>query len=84
MNIFVGNLNEKTTAQHLFQLFVQFGKVISARIVMDTETGHSLRCGYIKMDNKAGARAIQNLHQRCFMNSYMEVNEITVDASLLY
>lgn len=78
MNIFVGNLNKKTTAQHLFQLFLQFGKVNSVRIVMDSDTGHSLCCGYIEMDNQAGSKAIQTLHERIFMNSYMEVNEVTI------
>lgn len=78
MNIFVGNLNKKTTAHHLFQLFLQFGKVISVRIMMDNQTGHSLGCGYIEMDNQAGTVAIQNLHERFFMNTYMEVNEVTI------
>ena len=80
MNIFVDNLNKKTTAQDLFHLFLQFGKVISARIEMDSQTGYSLGCGFIEMDNNAGAIAIQSLHERCFMNSYMEVNEITASA----
>lgn len=79
MNIFVANLNSKTTARQLFQLFLQFGKVSSVRLMMDDNTGHSLGCGYIEMDdNKAGAIAIQNLHQRFFMNTYMEVNEVTI------
>lgn len=77
MNIFVENLNRKTTAHDLFHLFLQFGKVLSARIVMDSQTGYSLGCGYIEMDNNAGAMAIQNLHERCFMNNYMEVNEVS-------
>lgn len=77
MNIFVGNLNKKTTAHHLFQLFLEFGSVISARIVMDAQTGHSMGCGYIEMDNNAGTAAIQHLNNRIFMNSYMEVNEVT-------
>lgn len=79
MNIFVGNLNKKTTAHDLFHLFLQFGKVISARIVIDRETGYSLGCGYIQMDNRAGAMAIQSLHERCFMNCYMEVNEVSTN-----
>lgn len=79
MNIYVANLNRKTTARQLFHLFLQFGKVTSVRIVMDDYTGHSLGCGYIEMDdNKCGATAIQNLHQRFFMNTYMEVNEVPV------
>jgi RNA recognition motif-containing protein len=78
MNIFVGNLNKKTTAKHLFQLFLQFGRVISARIIMDNQTGHSLGCGYIEMDNHAGTAAIQDLNNRFFMNSFMEVNEVTI------
>jgi RNA recognition motif-containing protein len=80
MNIFVGNLNKKTTAHHLFQLFLQFGKVISVRIAMDNQTGYSLGCGYIEMDSQAGSAAIQNLHERFFMNTYMEVNEISLSS----
>ncbi|WP_315823077.1 RNA-binding protein [Paraflavitalea speifideaquila] len=76
MNIFVGNLNRKTTAQHLIQLFIPFGKITSVRILSDHQTGHSLGCGYVEMDNQAGAIAIQNLHERFFMNTYMEVNEV--------
>lgn len=79
MNIYVANLNKKTTAHQLFQLFLQFGRVTSVRIVMDDNTGHSLGCGYIEMDDKkCGVSAIRNLHERFFMNAYMEVNEVPV------
>jgi RNA recognition motif-containing protein len=75
MKIHVTNLNRKTTAQHLFQLFRSFGRVNSVRIFMDALTGHSLGTGYIEMDPEAGSKAIKDLNNRIFMNSFMEVNE---------
>jgi RNA recognition motif-containing protein len=75
MKIFVGNLHALTTAGQLSNLFIRFGKVISSKIAMDFETGHSLGFGYIVMDSPSGQTAIQQLNHRFFLNSYLEVNE---------
>jgi polyadenylate-binding protein len=76
MNIFVGNLHAMTTAGQLSGLFFPFGRVISSKIARNSDTGHSLGFGFIVMDNHhSGTTAIQRLHNRFFMNAYLEVNE---------
>jgi RNA recognition motif-containing protein len=75
MNIFVGNLHALTTAGQLSNLFLQFGRVISSKIAMDFDTGHSLGFGFIVMDSHSGDTAIQQLNNRYFLNTYLEVNE---------
>lgn len=68
MRIFVGNLNTRTTAAHVSNLFLQFGKVISCRII---------RVGYafVEMEARAGMIAIRELDGLNFMNHYLEINE---------
>jgi RNA recognition motif-containing protein len=78
MNIFVGNLNAKTTAHHLSDLFFRFGKVLSSKVIMDSGTGHSLGFGFIEMDKRSAMIAIDQLHHLNFMNSYLEVNEVAI------
>lgn len=68
MRILVGNLNVRTTANCLSQLFHQFGKVISVRI---TRAGNAL----VEMDTRAGLIAIRELDGVNFMNHYLEISE---------
>lgn len=75
MRIFVGNLSELTTADHLSGLFVKFGEVLSVYIMPDEVNGHSMGYGFVEMDNIAGAIAISELDSCRFMNRYMDVNE---------
>ena len=39
MNIFVAKLSSVTKAEDLQELFSKFGEVISAKVIMDRETG---------------------------------------------
>ena len=68
MRIFVGNLNARTTAAHVSHLFLQFGKVVSVRII---------RAGFafVEMESRAGMMAIRELDGMNFMNHYLEINE---------
>jgi RNA recognition motif-containing protein len=68
MRIFVGNLNARTTANCVSQLFHQFGKVISVRI---------LRAGIalVEMETRAGLIAIRELDGVNFMNHYLDIAE---------
>jgi RNA recognition motif-containing protein len=75
MQIFVGNLNVMTTAKHLSNLFFEFGRVISARIISDDHTGQSLGYGYVEMERVAGASAIERLDNMNFMAHYIHINE---------
>jgi RNA recognition motif-containing protein len=76
MQIRVGNLNIMTTPAQLAQLFLPFGKVLSARIVSIGPKGRSQGKGLIQMDPSCGRAAIRKLHQLFFMNSYIEVDEV--------
>jgi RNA recognition motif-containing protein len=73
MNIFVRNLNARTTAQHLWQLFLQFGQVFSVRLVMHNKAGAAGGAAYVQMDNQAALIAIRELDGVNFMNHFLEI-----------
>ncbi|MBN9383752.1 MAG: RNA-binding protein [Chitinophagaceae bacterium] len=75
MQIYIGNLNEMTTARHLADLFLPFGCVLLSHIVRNEKTGRSLGFGFIEMEANSAKKAIERLNRRLFMNSYMEVKE---------
>lgn len=55
MNIYVGDLDVHVTEGRLFDLFRQYGKVNSVKIITDFETGSSKGFGFVEMDDKADA-----------------------------
>ncbi|MCP4437495.1 MAG: RNA-binding protein [Aureispira sp.] len=62
MNIFVAKLNYDTSEHSLLDAFEEFGKVDSAKIIMDRDTGRSKGFGFVEMPNDEEARAaIANL-----------------------
>ena len=62
MDIYVANLSPETNEEDLKQLFVEFGEVLSARIMKDRETGMSRGFGFVEMSDKYHAMdAIDNL-----------------------
>ncbi|MGD1846662.1 MAG: RNA recognition motif domain-containing protein [Salibacteraceae bacterium] len=64
MNIFVARLAAETTSEDLNDLFSAFGAVSSAKVIIDRETGHSKRYGFVEMDNDdEGYAAIENLNE---------------------
>jgi|ADGO01.1.fsa_nt_gi RNA recognition motif-containing protein len=69
MRILVGNLNARTTAQHVANLFVQFGKVVSVRI-------ERAGMAFVEMESKAGMIAIRELDGVNFMNHYLDIAEV--------
>ena len=68
MRILVDNLNVRTTAHHISNLFLQFGKVISVRII---------RAGvaFVEMESRAAMIAIRELDGVNFMNHYLDISE---------
>ena len=76
MNILISNLNNKTTATHLFDLFIKFGMIRSTEILRDGINGNSSGAGLVKMDYLSGAVAIHELNNMKFMNYYIEVSEL--------
>jgi cold-inducible RNA-binding protein len=62
MNIYVGYLPENFNDELLRAKFAEFGKVESAKVIMDRETRQSKGFGFVEMkDNYEGQLAIDGL-----------------------
>src|ERR1700689_1082209 len=55
--LYVGNLSYNTTGSELEQLFSPHGKVHSAEIIADRDTGRSKGFGFVEMDSEDEAKA---------------------------
>jgi RNA recognition motif-containing protein len=61
--LYVGNLNRRTTAATLFELFGAIGEVASVNLVTDRITGQSRGFAVVKVTKKSAARqAIDQLN----------------------
>jgi RNA recognition motif-containing protein len=75
-NIFVGNLNFRTTQEELHAAFAQFGTVERVNIVTDRETGQSRGFGFVEMtDRQEAENAISQLNGAQLNGRAMNVNE---------
>ena len=75
-NIFVGNLNYEATEDSVRALFERYGKVTSARIMTDRETGRSRGFAFVEMENESGAdQAISALNGYSMDGRALNVNE---------
>lgn len=74
--LYVGNLPFSSTDHDLFSVFSEHGTVMSARVVIDRETGRSKGFAFVEMgsDDEAN-RAAQNLNGKSFMGRPLTVNE---------
>ncbi|MCB1146075.1 MAG: RNA-binding protein [Leptospiraceae bacterium] len=76
MQLYVGNLDYGTTDQSLKDLFAAYGEVVSAKIIMDRETGRSKGFGFVEMAVKnEGIKAISNLNGQELNGRNIKVNE---------
>ena len=57
MNIYVSNLSFHTSEEDLKNLFLKFGSVTSAKIIMDRETNKSRGFGFIEMPSEEEGNA---------------------------
>ena len=63
MNIFVAGLPYDLDDAELEEIFEKFGKVTSAKVAMDRETGKSKGFGFVEMPNETEAKeAIEGLN----------------------
>jgi len=75
MNIYVSNLSYGIEDADLRQLFERHGKVSSAKVIRDRETGRSRGFGFVEMDDDNEARtAISELHQGEFDGKVINVS----------
>ncbi len=73
--LYIGNLSWGTTDEALKDLFSQYGKVESASIITDRETGRSRGFGFVEMEN--AETAIHNLNGKEFQGRHIKVSEAT-------
>jgi RNA recognition motif-containing protein len=76
INIYVGNISFKTGDDELKDLFERYGRVETAKVIVDRATGRSKGFGFVEMsDREAGLKAIQELDTKDFMGRNLRVNE---------
>jgi len=74
--LFVGNLSYNATGSDLEQLFAQHGKVTSAEVIAERDTGRSKGFGFVQMGTDAEAQtAIGALNGHEMDGRALTVNE---------
>lgn len=72
--LYVGNLPYDTTADELREMFSAYGRVLSATIATDRETGQSRGFGFVELA-EGTEEAIQALNRAQFGGRSLTVNE---------
>lgn len=76
--IYIGNLSFSTTEQTLQNLFSQYGKVISVKIIFDKITNQSKGFGFVEMENQEEAEvAIATINGKSLDNRRLRVKKAT-------
>ncbi|MBA3758031.1 RNA-binding protein [Candidatus Saccharibacteria bacterium] len=76
MKLYVGGLAYSVTEQELEALFAEQGKVLSAVVIKDRDSGQSKGFGFVEMeDDKAGETAIQELNGKDVSGRSIVVNQ---------
>ena len=72
--LFIGNLPASTKEQELQNLFSEFGKVRSIKLVMDVFSGQCKGFGFIEMEGHEARAAIAGLNGKDFNGKSIKVN----------
>lgn len=74
--LYVGNLSYNISSSELEELFSAYGKVESAQVITDRESGRSKGFGFVEMSSDAEAQAaIQALNGQDHSGRPLTVNE---------
>lgn len=73
--LYVGNLPFRTTRYELRELFQPYGKIHSARIVIDRATRKPRGYGFVEMDGKGAEKAIHSLNGHSLAGRNLKVSE---------
>lgn len=74
--LYVGNLNYDVTNEHLEEYFSQAGKVVSAMVISDRQSGRSKGFGFVEMSSLEEAKkAIEMFNGKDFQGRNIVVNE---------
>jgi RNA recognition motif-containing protein len=75
-NLFVGNLSFSVTDDELRGIFEKVGQVVSAKVIMDRESGRSRGFGFVEMvDDNAAREAISRLNNTMAAGRQITVSE---------
>ncbi|MGE5431937.1 MAG: RNA recognition motif domain-containing protein [Syntrophomonadaceae bacterium] len=66
--LFVGSLPWSVNDQKLEETFQEYGKVLSAKVIMDRATGRSRGFGFVEMENSSEANNAINALNNSEMN----------------
>jgi RNA recognition motif-containing protein len=72
--LYVGNLTYDTTEDNLYELFREYGEVLSAQIIIDRDTNRSKGFGFVEMADGADEAATA-LNGQNFKGRNLTVNE---------
>lgn len=76
MNLYIGNLAYSVTEDNLHELFSTYGDVVSAKLIIDRDTGRSKGFGFVEMSDRSSAEtAIKELHDKDVQGRPIKVNE---------
>lgn len=76
MNIYVGNLAKDAKEEELTELFSEYGKVVSAKILRDMFSQESRGFAFVEMQGQEDAKkAIEALNTHDFKGRKLVVNE---------
>ena len=74
-SIYVGNLPWAATEEQVQDLFAEYGKVLSVKLVSDRETGGARGFGCLEMEDGEAQGAIEALDNYSFGGRTLRVNE---------
>lgn len=74
-SIYVGNLPWAATEEQVQDLFAEYGKVLSVKLVSDRETGRARGFGFVEMEDGEAQAAIKALDNYSFGGRTLRVNE---------
>ena len=76
MKLYVGGLAYSITDQELERLFAEQGKVVSATVIKDRDSGQSKGFGFVEMEDlKEAQNAIRELNGKEFNGRSIMVNQ---------
>jgi RNA recognition motif-containing protein len=76
MNIYVGNLSSDVSDEELTNLFAEYGKVSSAKVIRDMFSQESRGFGFVEMPSQTeGQKAINELNTQELKGKKITVNE---------
>jgi len=72
--LFIGNLSSSTTDEEITELFSQYGKIRSLKLVSDVFSGQCKGFGFIEMEGHEARAAIAGLDGKDFNGKPLKVN----------